>query len=132
MSVEKEQRRFGEYVDATAQNIGKLLEMQNMLLHAGAGVFAASETVTREKWRAYYESILANNAYPGTHAICFSEVIMPSELEEAGRIGIKSSWVVMDGHGIDVDFVLTHHLAIANVNEGRKDLTRRFSRPGLL
>lgn len=46
-----------------------------------------------------------------------------AELKEEGRIVIKSSWVVMDGHGIDVDFVLTHHLAIANVNEARKDLT---------
>gem|GEM_PF-5454188 len=28
--------------------------------------------------------------------------------------------MVMDGHGIDVDFVLTHHLAIANVNKVKK------------
>ncbi|MDZ7699952.1 MAG: CHASE domain-containing protein [Deltaproteobacteria bacterium] len=52
-----------------------------MILQGGAGVFASSETVSREEWRAYYRYRQIDTVLPGIHGAGSTEIIEPGELE---------------------------------------------------
>lgn len=82
MSVDREQLRFSENVEVTVQDILERLDKYKMILQGGAGVFAASEEVNREEWRAYYEYQQLPARYTGVQGIGFSKVIQPWELEQ--------------------------------------------------
>ncbi len=81
-STEREERRFERRVNETIQDITDRLERYKMILQGGAGVFMASEEVSREEWRAYVEYRRVQTLFPGIHGLGFAPVIRRAELEE--------------------------------------------------
>lgn len=86
---EKEQLKYGEYTESIISNITERLHDYSMLLQGGAGLFAASDEVSRDEWRAYYEYRQVRTSFPGIQGYGFSKIIPPSELERHIR-GIKA------------------------------------------
>ncbi|MBE0599381.1 MAG: CHASE domain-containing protein [Desulfuromonadales bacterium] len=80
LSREREQQRFNEYVDVVVTDITGRLERYKMILQGGGGVFLASELVTRDEWRAYYEYRQVRTRYPGIQGIGFATVVRPEDL----------------------------------------------------
>jgi PAS domain S-box-containing protein len=81
-SVEREQRRFNEYVAEKANSITERLERYKMVLQGGVGVFIASEQVSRAEWRAYVDYRQIRTIYPGIQGMGFSKVIRPAVLAQ--------------------------------------------------
>ena len=79
-TLAREEQRFNEYVDRVINDITERLHQYEMILLGGAGVFAASEEVTRDEWRAYYEYQQVDHLYPGVQRITFSRIITLREL----------------------------------------------------
>ncbi len=77
-----EERRFNEYVDRVIADTTKRLQRYEMILRGGAGVFAASEEVTRDEWQAYYKHQQVDTLYPGVQRIAFSRIITHRELAQ--------------------------------------------------
>ncbi len=78
--LQREERRYGEYVDNVVNDITKLINKDELLLQGGAGIFAASEAVTRAEWQAYYEYRQISTLYPGIQAVAVSRVVWAPEL----------------------------------------------------
>jgi len=73
---------FDEYCEKISQDILGRLNTCKMILHGGAGVFIASEEVTRAEWRAYVEYHQIRPLFPGIQGIAFAKVIAPAELAQ--------------------------------------------------
>jgi len=73
---------FEEYCEEIRQNITVRLNAHKMILQGGAGIFIASEEVTREGWRAYVEYRQVQRVYPGIQGLGFAKVIAPAELAQ--------------------------------------------------
>lgn len=80
-SLQREERRYDELVDGIVNDIVDKIYRYEMVLQGGAGVFAASEEVTREEWQAYCEYQQTVTLYPGVQGVGFTKVLQPSELE---------------------------------------------------
>lgn len=80
--LEREERRYDEYVDRVIDDITERLHQYEMILLGGAGIFFASEEVSREEWQAYYQYRQVSTHYPDTHRITVCRVIQPPELEQ--------------------------------------------------
>jgi len=76
----KARARFDEYCQEIVEDIIKRFSAYKMILQGGAGLFIASEEVTREEWRAYVEYHQVHTLYPGTQAMGFAKVVPPGEL----------------------------------------------------
>lgn len=59
---------------------GRLLDYEQVLRGAG-GLFAASEAVNRDEWRAYYESLKLDVYYPGIQAIGYAPRLRAADVE---------------------------------------------------
>ncbi len=81
-TLEREERRYNEYINYIVDEITDRLHQYEMVLLGGAGVYAASEEVTREEWRDYYEYREVSVRYPGIQGVGFSRVIKPQDLAE--------------------------------------------------
>jgi len=73
---------FDEYCEAISQDIAGRIDSYKMILQGGAGIFIASEAVTREEWRAYVEYRQVQLLYPGIQGLGFAKVITPAELAQ--------------------------------------------------
>ncbi len=82
ITLEREERRYNEYINYIVDEITDRLHQYEMILLGGAGVFAASEEVTREEWRDYYEYREVSVRYPGIQGVMFSRVVQPLDLAE--------------------------------------------------
>lgn len=70
---ELDARRGFEYkISETNQTIIKRLFAYEQVLLGGIGLFAASDTVTREEWKIYVENLLINKNFPGILGIGYS------------------------------------------------------------
>lgn len=78
---EKEQLKYGEQTESIISNITERLHDYSMLLQGGAGLFAASDNVSKDEWRAYYEYRQVRTLFSGIQGYGFSKIIPPSELE---------------------------------------------------
>lgn len=76
-----EAARFEHAADQIALKMRERLESQELILRAGAALFAVSERVDRKSWRTFVSSLRADEIVPGTQGIGFSQVIPPAELE---------------------------------------------------
>ena len=74
--------RYEEYCTEFTRRITERLHEYRMILQGGAGVFAASEKVTREEWRAYAEYQAVQESFPGIQAVGFLEFVPASGLAE--------------------------------------------------
>lgn len=82
MSMERDERRYNEYTDGIVKDITERLDMHKMILQGGAGVFYASEEVTREEWLAYYQYQQVRTLYPGIQGVAFARIVKPSILAQ--------------------------------------------------
>ena len=80
--MRREARRYNDQVNRIADEITYQLHKVEMILLGGAGIFVASEEVTREEWRTYFEYRQDSTHYPGIHRITVSRVVQPSELAQ--------------------------------------------------
>ncbi len=76
----KARQRYNEYTSQIVFDVKDRLHTYMMPLQGGAGLFVASDNVTRDDWRAYYEYRQISTFFPGVQGIGFSKVIRPSEL----------------------------------------------------
>ncbi len=60
--------------------IEKRMGNQRQILLGTAGLFEASEQVTREEWRRYVKRLDLATNYPGIQGVGYSQVIVPQEL----------------------------------------------------
>ncbi len=81
-TLAREERRFNESVDRVISDTTERLHRYEMILLGGAGVFAASEEVTRDEWQAYYKHQQVDTLYPGVQRIAFSRIITHRELAQ--------------------------------------------------
>jgi len=72
--------RFEEYCEELTRRITGQLHDYRMILQGGAGVFAASEEVTREEWRAYTDYLAVQDSFPCIQAVGYLEYIPASRL----------------------------------------------------
>ena len=81
-ALAREERRYNEYVEAVVNDITERLDKHQMILRGGAGLFPASEEVTRAEWRAYYEYQQVSTLYPGIQRVTFSKIVRPWDLAQ--------------------------------------------------
>lgn len=65
----------------TAQAIADRLNSYEDLLGAGAGLFSASDNVTRSEWRDFINSFDLANRYPGIKGFGYIQVFQPNEID---------------------------------------------------
>ena len=73
-------RQFAAACDAITIKIEERLVAYAVLLQGGQGLFAASESVERDEWRDYVETVKAEQTVPGHEGIGFTQLIKPEEL----------------------------------------------------
>ena len=73
-------RQFAFNCDQVALKVQEHLDAYALILRGGAGLFAASDTVRRDAWHAYVETLRANGSIPGVQGIGFAQVIPPEQL----------------------------------------------------
>lgn len=83
--AQKSQRRYVQHADNITSSIIMELHHYELALQAGAGLFAASEDVTRGQWRAYYKYLRIKTSFPGIQSYGFSRIIRPSDLTKHAR-----------------------------------------------
>ena len=79
------QQAFILYQDKTAEIVsGVIRRMQDNeeVLRGGAGLFNASNAVTRDEWRRYVATLRLWEHYPGIQGVGFSQWFTPTEKEE--------------------------------------------------
>ena len=67
------QQLTGEVVEA----VEKRMSNHRQILLGGAGLFEASESVSREDWRHYVQRLDLETNYPGIQGVGFSQLIRP-------------------------------------------------------
>ncbi|HLT26214.1 MAG TPA: CHASE domain-containing protein [Zeimonas sp.] len=74
-----------EYVSTLAARIEQRLVAYDLVVRAGASLFAATQAPTREQWRSFVAAFNLAETYPGLQAIAFATFVPPeavSALEE--------------------------------------------------
>jgi PAS domain S-box-containing protein len=104
----KEQLRFDNAVEFTKDDIKNRLDTYISLLRGGSGLFAASDQVTREDFRAYVQQLELRDRYPGIQGIGFSikttsdqKDALITELRQQGtQINIRPDYPRREYHSI--------------------------------
>ena len=78
----RERLRFDAVVDQANEAVGNRLETYIAVLRAGAGLFAASDSVNATEFRAFADRVELTRRYPGIQGIGFS-VVAPEGAEAA-------------------------------------------------
>lgn len=73
------QTRFDFRVRESNNRIEQRMLIYEQVLRSTAGLFAATETVTRENFRTFVDMLNLAENYPGIHGVGFSLVVPPSE-----------------------------------------------------
>ena len=73
--------RFDFQVKTLELAIRERLQTYEFLLQSGAGLFAASDEVSRKEWRTFVTMMQVRKYYPGIQGIGFSKRILSSEKE---------------------------------------------------
>lgn len=74
------QQQFEMHVREVTDAIEKRLRQHEQILLGGAGLFDASDDVTRREWRAYVERLHLAENYPGIQGVGFSQIVEPIQL----------------------------------------------------
>ncbi len=80
--MERERHRFDMHVNETVKDIAERLDKYEKVLRGGAGLFVASQEVTRDEWRDYYDYWQLSTDYPGIQRVAFSRFIRAQELDQ--------------------------------------------------
>jgi CHASE1-domain containing sensor protein len=68
-----EKERFGEITSSAERALDRRMQTYIDAMLDGRGLFAASESVTREEWAAYVEGSDLKRRYPGIQAIAYAK-----------------------------------------------------------
>jgi len=79
--TERNRARFGFRVTTIETALNQRLQAYEFLLRGGAGLFMASDEVTRKEWQEYVTSLHISQYYPGIQGLGFSKRILPAEKE---------------------------------------------------
>jgi diguanylate cyclase (GGDEF)-like protein len=71
---------FTKVCDEVTLKVNERLTAYALLLQGGQALFAASESVERDEWRAYVDTVRAEKIVPGHQGLGFSLLIPPEEL----------------------------------------------------
>lgn len=90
----KDMLRFDNAVRDTREDIQNRLDTYINLLRATSGLFAASEQVSQDEFRAFVNRLKLPQRYPGVQGIGFSALVMPQEkdalIAQMQKQGIKN------------------------------------------
>lgn len=78
---EMNQARFVEYADTIENRIRNRLHNYRMILDGTAGLFAASEEVTWQEWRTYFDFREITRHFPGIQAVFFAQYVTASQVD---------------------------------------------------
>ena len=82
-NVEAQERaRIEQITQSTERAVGRRMDTYINAMLDGRGLFAASDSVTREEWSAYVAGSDLERRYPGIQAIAYAERV-PLEEREA-------------------------------------------------
>jgi len=105
-AARRERDRFEAQVTRITGAIADRLTSYSMLLEAGAALFAASEDVTREEWRDFYEYRRARTDFPGLLHVVYAPLLPRSGLAEherkvrASGLASYSVWPEVGGEAV--------------------------------
>ncbi|MBE0488934.1 MAG: EAL domain-containing protein [Halomonas sp.] len=74
------QEQFGFAADQVMLSIEERLSAYALVLRGAAGLFDASEKVTRQEWRSYFDKLRVSDAVTGVQAIGYTVRLSPEEL----------------------------------------------------
>lgn len=77
-----EEQRFAQAVQLKSDAIKERLENHIALLRGSAGLFVASQHVTRDEFRQYVERLRVREFYPGVQGIGFSRRVQAEEVDQ--------------------------------------------------
>ncbi|MBI4326073.1 MAG: PAS domain S-box protein [Chloroflexi bacterium] len=75
----RDQARFDQTVQETLEVLGRQMERYVDVLRSVRGLFAASENVSREKWKGYLQVIHLKRNYPGLMSVGYAERVLPEQ-----------------------------------------------------
>ncbi|WP_026461868.1 CHASE domain-containing protein [Adhaeribacter aquaticus] len=73
---------FANVIRQTKEVLVRRINNHIQILKGGKGLFLASDSVSRENWRDYVNSVELQKIFPGLQGIGFSKVIKPADLEK--------------------------------------------------
>ena len=73
-------RQFAFDCDQVTLKIQERLGAYALILRGGAGLFGAAQSVDRQAWRSYVETLAAAGSVPGVQGIGFAQLIAPGQL----------------------------------------------------
>ena len=79
---ERERERFKVLVEALQESMVQRFDEYQQVLRGAAGLFAASQSLTRGEWRNYFESLTLTNRYPGIKGLGYIERVQPADLQD--------------------------------------------------
>ncbi len=74
-------QQFELHVRDVIDSIEWRLHQHEQILLGGAGLFDASESVSRTEWHDYIERLRLKENYPGIQGVGFTQIIRPAELQ---------------------------------------------------
>jgi len=86
----RQQRHFEEYTESLTRRLAGRLAQYQLILQGAAGLFIASEEVTRDEWRRFHSVHAATLQYPGVQAMAFARRV------EAGNLAAYQQSVIPD------------------------------------
>ena len=86
---EREHERFEEITVSTERAVDRRMQTYIDAMLDGRGLFAASESVTREEWEDYVAGSDLERRYPGIQAIAYAERV-PLEGREAHERRVRA------------------------------------------
>jgi PAS domain S-box-containing protein len=90
-------RKFDVMVKETQSHIRERMNIYQEVLQGGVGLFAASNHVTNEEWRAYYEELHLQEKLPGILGFGYAEMLKQSDKEaflESMRTDVNPNYVI--------------------------------------
>ncbi len=78
---ERERLRFLTVTKQASMLVKNRMDAYRQTLYAGAGLFNASDNVSRAEWRSFVKSLKIEQNFPGVQGLGYSEVVHPPEKE---------------------------------------------------
>jgi diguanylate cyclase (GGDEF)-like protein len=72
--------QFNRVVDTTVEAVQMRMRGYEQVLRGGAGLFAASDDVTRIEWREYVAKLRISETYPGVRGVNYAEFVPKEKL----------------------------------------------------
>ena len=80
-NLAKHQAHFDAQSELLKQRFVEGFGYHERLLIAAAGLFAASDDITRSEWAAFFQSLELSKYYPGVFALAFAKKVLPEDKE---------------------------------------------------